>query len=223
MNKKVMKLASSGKRFGAYCLDKIVPFILTCVILAVIAKLGSLTNAGSMYGYGYGYGYNFGGSAVGALGTIASVFVVIAIALAYVVVQIFFYTKSKTIGKAILGLQVISSVDGQPVGVFKMILREWFAKKASGSVLLLGYIWILIDDKKRGWHDKIMDTYVVDVVETARYNVNRNANDGMEHGSEDDRIESIIEEPVVDIVEENKEQEIQDVVNTNPEGGTTIE
>ena len=85
--------------------------------------------------------------------------------LFYLAVQIYFYTKSKTIGKAVLGLQVVSSNNGEPIGIGYMILREWFAKKAVGSILGLGYIWILIDDKNRGWHDKIMDTYVVDVKE----------------------------------------------------------
>ncbi len=28
-------------------------------------------------------------------------------------------------------------------------------------VILPGYVWILIDKKKQGWHDKIAGTYVV--------------------------------------------------------------
>jgi uncharacterized RDD family membrane protein YckC len=28
-------------------------------------------------------------------------------------------------------------------------------------VILLGYVWILIDKKNQGWHDKIAGTYVV--------------------------------------------------------------
>ena len=43
-----------------------------------------------------------------------------------------------------------------------MLLREIIVKKASSSVLWLGYIWILIDKYNRGWHDKILDTYVID-------------------------------------------------------------
>lgn len=171
MNKKVMKLASSGRRFGAYCLDKVVPVILVCFMIPVIIKLTTFSGWNSMYSYGFGL--NPGNSGITILGTAVSIFVIIAIALAYLALQIFFYTRSKTIGKAIFGLQVISSVDGQPVGVFKMILREWFAKKASGAAFLLGYIWILIDDKNRGWHDKIMDTYVIDLIETAKYSVDQ--------------------------------------------------
>lgn len=200
MNKKVMKLASPGKRFGAYCLDKVIPFILACVIVGIFAKLSMSSSWNNMYGYGFGYsfGNNYGGSGAGILGTAVSIFVVMAIAVAYIGIQVYFYTKSKTIGKAILGMQVVSSIDGQPVGVFKMILREWFAKKASGAIFLLGYLWIFIDDKSRGWHDKIMDTYVVDLIETAKYN-KPESNET-----------------------ENNETEVQEVVQIETEGGTSV-
>jgi pyruvate/2-oxoglutarate dehydrogenase complex dihydrolipoamide acyltransferase (E2) component len=31
------------------------------------------------------------------------------------------------------------------------------------DVLYLGFFWILLDEKNRAWHDKILDTYVVDL------------------------------------------------------------
>ena len=51
-----------------------------------------------------------------------------------------------------------------------MLFREWFVKAASASVFLLGFIWVVIDDKNRGWHDKILDTYVVDLKESEAVN-----------------------------------------------------
>ena len=33
----------------------------------------------------------------------------------------------------------------------------------SAMVILLGFVWILIDKKRQGWHDKIAGTYVVNV------------------------------------------------------------
>ena len=51
-----------------------------------------------------------------------------------------------------------------------MLLREWIVKGASSYVFMLGFIWVLIDDKNRGWHDKILDTYVIDQKESARLN-----------------------------------------------------
>ena len=228
MNKKVMKLASRGKRLGAYCLDKIVPFVLLCIVLTAVARMYMFTGMGNMYGFGYGF--NMGGNSFGTVGAVVSAFVVTAVFCVYFLVQVYFFTKSKTIGKAVLGLQVISSVDGKPVGVWKMLLREVFAKKASAVIFGLGYIWILIDDKNRGWHDKIVETYVVDLIETDKLKVsseekheetvtedsNSDNSDIIEEG-----FESIIEEPVINI-ENNIENEVQNLEVVETEGGTSV-
>lgn len=164
MNKKVMKLASIGKRLGAYCIDRVIPFILLLITITIAAGLipqQSMDPFGFSFGFGYGFG--MGVSPVASIFKFVSVLLVFA---AYLAVQIIFYTRSQTIGKAILGLQVINSDDGNPACFWKMILREWFAKKASGAVFMLGFIWILIDDKRRGWHDKMVDTYVIDIRES---------------------------------------------------------
>ena len=228
MNKKVMKLASRGKRLGAYCLDKIVPFVLLCIVVAAVARMYMFTGMGNMYGFGYGF--NMGGNGFGTVGAVVSMFVVSAVFCAYFLVQVYFFTKSKTIGKAILGLQVISSADGKPIGVWKMLLREVFAKKASAVIFGLGYLWILIDDKNRGWHDKIVETYVVDLVETDKLKVSseeKHEETVTEDSNTDksdiieERFESITEEPVVNI-DNNIENEVQNLEVVETEGGTTV-
>lgn len=208
MNKRVLKLASRGKRFGAYCIDKALPAILFIVLISTIS-LASMTNSFanpySEFGFDYGYGY---GLETNSVGVIFKVLLILALQLAYLVVQLIFYSKSQTIGKAILGMQVISSKDGKPIGIWMMILREWIAKKASGAAFLLGYLWILIDDKNRGWHDKIMDTYVIDLKASAPLNQKPEVV-SEEKGEEpapaeeivEERIESIVEEPEVEIIE----------------------
>lgn len=168
--KKVMKLASRGKRFGAFCIDSVVPVVstmifFTALLAVVISEL--MYNPGYGYGFGspgfgYGYGYSRGPSA----GTVTAIIISLVMCIAWLVVELVFFNKSKTLGKAALGLQVVSSKDGEPIGFWKMLFREWFVKAASGSVFALGFIWILIDDKNRGWHDKILDTYVVDLKES---------------------------------------------------------
>ena len=172
-NRKVMKLASRGKRFGAACIDMVIPavscFIASGAAIAAIVSELAYGNYGYGFGapgFGYGYGYNSGPSA----GVVTALIISMLLSVAYVVIQLVFYNKSKSIGKAALGLQVVSSKDGTPVGFWKMLFREWFVKSASGSVFLLGFIWILIDDRNRGWHDKILDTYVVDLKESEALN-----------------------------------------------------
>ena len=172
-NRKVMKLASRGKRFGAACIDMVIPavscFIASGAAIAAIVSELAYGNYGYGFGapgFGYGYGYISGPSA----GVVTALIISMLLSVAYVVIQLVFYNKSKSIGKAALGLQVVSSKDGTPVGFWKMLFREWFVKSASGSVFLLGFIWILIDDRNRGWHDKILDTYVVDLKESEALN-----------------------------------------------------
>ena len=166
-----MKLASEGKRFGAYCIDAIVPVVAAImygiVIAVLIASYSMISPFGFGYGYGYGYGYGFGhNSALSSGGIAATLIIATLLVIAYIAIQMVFYSRSKTIGKAVLGLQVVSSKDGKPVGFWKMLFREWFVKSASGSVFGLGFIWIIIDEKNRGWHDKILDTYVIDIKES---------------------------------------------------------
>lgn len=172
--KKIMKLASRGKRFGAACIDMAFPFIAYLIMVGVLAANGVDAFSpgygyGNDFGYGYGYGYGYGSSHMS--GASAVVIVMLAFMLiAFAVVEFVFYAKGKSIGKAMLGLQVVSSIDGKPFGFWKMVLRECIVKSACGSVFFLGYIWILIDEKNRGWHDKILDSYVVDLKESEKMN-----------------------------------------------------
>ena len=168
--RKVMKLASRGKRFGAACIDMVIPAVSCFIAFIALAVMVATELAYSNYGYGFGtpgFGYGYGYSRGPSAGTVTALIISFLLNVAYLVIQMIFFNKSKTIGKAALGLQVVSSKDGTPIGFWKMLFREWIVKSASGSVFLLGFIWILIDDRNRGWHDKILDTYVVDLKESA--------------------------------------------------------
>lgn len=170
-NKKVMKLASEGKRFGAACIDAVIPVFVSFVFgITTIVELVRGYSYGQSFGYGFdapGFGYGYGYSMGPSGGSVAAIIISSLLIIAFIVIQLIFFNRSTTFGKAALGLQVVSSKDGEPIGFWKMLFRELLVKKASGAVLLLGYIWILIDDKNRGWHDKILDTYVVDLRESA--------------------------------------------------------
>ena len=59
-----------------------------------------------------------------------------------------------------MGIKVVRDVDGGPVSMGSAILRllgYWI----SGLVFYLGFIWIFIDKRKRGWFDLIAGTVVV--------------------------------------------------------------
>ena len=65
-----------------------------------------------------------------------------------------------TLGKMALGMRVVDE-SGQNAGFLKVLIRETIGKVVSAIVLLLGFIWILFDGKRQGWHDKIGGTFVV--------------------------------------------------------------
>lgn len=65
-----------------------------------------------------------------------------------------------TLGKMALGIVVVDE-SGQKAGFFKVLIRETIGKIVSAFILFLGFIWILFDGKRQGWHDKIGGTFVV--------------------------------------------------------------
>ncbi len=70
--------------------------------------------------------------------------------------------QGQTIGKMALGVKVVRA-DGMPPGLGYAALREIVGKFVSSLVLLLRFLWIAWDPKKRGWHDYIAGTVVVNV------------------------------------------------------------
>jgi uncharacterized RDD family membrane protein YckC len=69
--------------------------------------------------------------------------------------------KSTTIGGIVFGLQVVRA-DGRPIDWSTAIVRA-LSCFLSLMVVGLGFIWIVFDDQRQGWHDKIAGTLVVRV------------------------------------------------------------
>jgi len=65
-----------------------------------------------------------------------------------------------TFGKKIMGLKVIND-DGTPLSPKSALWRNAF-KVFSHAVFSAGFFWILLDKQKRGWHDIMGKTFVVD-------------------------------------------------------------
>jgi len=74
--------------------------------------------------------------------------------------HIFFLTlANRTIGKAVMGLQVVPLKGGR-IGFMRATLR-YLGYIVSIIPLFVGFIWILFSRKRQGWHDKIAGTCVV--------------------------------------------------------------
>jgi uncharacterized RDD family membrane protein YckC len=64
-----------------------------------------------------------------------------------------------TVGKMIMKIKVVTEKGGK-IDLATSFVRE-IASYLSGFVLLLGYISVIWDKKKQGWHDKIAKTVVI--------------------------------------------------------------
>lgn len=80
--------------------------------------------------------------------------------LAYFVWASLLFASGTTPGKKLLGMRVIKE-DGSPAGWFTMFFREVIGKAISLSIFSIGFLWILLDPERQGWHDKLASTYVI--------------------------------------------------------------
>lgn len=72
-------------------------------------------------------------------------------------------SRGATLGKKAMGLRVQNVNTGENLTYMEAFLREVIGKILSSVVLLLGYFWMLWDDKKQTWHDKIGSSVVIKV------------------------------------------------------------
>ena len=72
---------------------------------------------------------------------------------------LFWYFAGQTVGKALMGLRVVP-LQGGRLPLWRSFLR-YFGYYLSGILLGLGFIWIIIDDRRMAWHDKLAQTCVI--------------------------------------------------------------
>ncbi|NQW24606.1 MAG: RDD family protein [SAR202 cluster bacterium] len=135
-----------------------------------------------------GFLLRFGASIIDQLALLipsAVIFAIIELPIIGVLISVvyfvsFTYRRGQTPGKMALGIQVVDATGNIPT-FRRVLLREFVVKSApsflliageystlllnigyvAGSLLLLGYVWVLRDRQNRGWHDHIVGTYVV--------------------------------------------------------------
>jgi uncharacterized RDD family membrane protein YckC len=65
-----------------------------------------------------------------------------------------------TPGKLALGLRIVDAATGQPPTLLRLVVR-YAGYVVSAFPLYLGFLWIAVDRRKQGWHDKIARTIVI--------------------------------------------------------------
>jgi uncharacterized RDD family membrane protein YckC len=146
-----IEFAPHGARLVAYLVDAFIASAIALVLLtvAVIVLLG-------------GGDWSDPESPVLEPGVIATfmVLALLAVVIAVAYFPFFWARGGQTPGMGLFGLRVVRDRDGGAVGWGSAILRL-IGLTIGGSVFYLGYIWILIDKRRRGWHDLIAGTVVV--------------------------------------------------------------
>lgn len=133
--------ASFWRRLGALVIDT--------VILEVVAFVLSLFFGSSTKGSG-SVGFNLSGTPA------------IILQIVFLAYSVLFTSKfGKTLGKMALKIKVVDPTTNLPPKFGKAIMREVIGKFVSSIAIGFGYLWVLWDAKKQGWHDKIAKTIVI--------------------------------------------------------------
>ena len=155
--------AGFGIRLGGYLLDGllygllIAAFVIPGVIMGVAAFDGCTWNENTE-------------EIICPAGKPDGALIAAAIALAVIgwLIVAFIYLRAlgrsgQTWGRRIVGIKVIGETTGEPIGFGRALGRQLFAAFISGQIFYLGYLWMLWDDKKQTWHDKVVRSIVVKV------------------------------------------------------------
>ena len=151
--------AGFGNRLGNYLLDA----LLYGVAMLIPMYIGGFMVASSLFACDFFFAALaecsgevdatrfVGGVALGTLGPLL-------VMIGYVV-QL--GRTGQTWGRRIVGNKVIRVDNGDVPGIGRALGRELFAWIVSASILYLGYLWMIWDDDRQTWHDKVAGTIVV--------------------------------------------------------------
>jgi uncharacterized RDD family membrane protein YckC len=152
-----LELAGFWRRLAAFLIDIFALAVICSVILLAFAP----------YRW-FGFGGLWGSSDVFSeplwralpyliAGNVLSLLVNIAYFVA------FWIWRGQTPGKMLLGIKLVRQ-DGSKVTIGVALLR-YLGYIVSAAVLFIGFIWIALDSRKQGFHDKMAETYVVRIPE----------------------------------------------------------
>ncbi len=157
-------LASTINSFYASYWRRLFAYLIDLFLLLVVG--GTLIFVGEVFDGAMGtYSYNSSSDTVtGTFSTLAQCFYYV-IALLYFVVLTGKY--GQTLGKKVLGIQVIKRSTGAPPGFGASFIRNFvFGLEFVGMYVLVGFVgllWPLWDNQKQAWHDKAASTIVIRV------------------------------------------------------------
>ncbi len=87
---------------------------------------------------------------------VAGIFITVVIVVYHVA---FLALVGQTPGKALVGLRVVT-LDGKRLGYGRAFVRL-VSYLASGLPFYVGFLWVIFDDRRQAWHDKLARTCVI--------------------------------------------------------------
>lgn len=135
-----VQFAPHGERLVAYIVDSIVLFLALMLAIIPIVIAGATNSS--------------------ALAPLAAIMILVVVVLAIAYFPFFWARGGQTPGMKVFRLQVVRDRDGGPLSGGQAIMRlvgYWI----NGIVLYIGFAWVLVDARRRGWHDLIAGTVVI--------------------------------------------------------------
>jgi uncharacterized RDD family membrane protein YckC len=86
--------------------------------------------------------------------------VIIGYVLPAIAILLFWKYRSATPGKMFMSAEIVDAVTGGKPSTRQLLIR-YVGYYLSTVPLLLGLIWVAVDPRKQGWHDKLAGTVVV--------------------------------------------------------------
>ena len=140
-----VRFADHGARLFSFIFDHLIILGISILILIIFGIMAAVFSA---------VGVDF----LSATSVIAGIIGFFAI---YFVYFPYFWTKDgQTLGMRPFHLRVVMDKDGGKVTMGPAILRligYWIDQ----IIFYLGFVWVLIDSRRRGWHDLIAGTVVI--------------------------------------------------------------
>jgi uncharacterized RDD family membrane protein YckC len=134
-------------RFAAWFIDQLVIVVVFAVMGVAIQLV-----------------FTFSGQSIPELsaekiaGLVGTAWFAVVVSSSYM--ALFWYLFGSTLGQLLFGLRVVRS-DGSHILSFWQVVVRVIGFHISMAVFFLGFLWILIDPGRRGWHDKLAGTKVI--------------------------------------------------------------
>ena len=152
-----VKFASHGARLIAYIIDSLIVGAVWLVVF-MVASIGFVGTARVVPGdFENGVSASIAATAFGLFGLTF----LLTLILVFAYFPFFWVRSGQTPGMRPFGLYVVRDSDGGRISVGQAVLRligMWVA----AIPVYLGFIWVFIDARHRGWHDLIAGTVVIE-------------------------------------------------------------